>query len=426
MTNKNLSPRLLTPHYKGFPPAAEACPVDRIAERKWNILKGDLSFPIALLRDSAITHNLAWMMRFTEERGLKLAPHGKASMSPELYRRQLAAGAWGISFATVFQLLAGVEAGIERALIANQVICEADLDGLAAILKANPRLTVWFLIDSIAQIAIIEAWQAKRGLATRFNCLLEVGIAEKRTGCRNLAEALNVAERAHHSPALSLDGLECYEGSVAQCDTEHDRKEVNKLMDRVAKIASACDTKGYFDGEQILLTAGGSALFDLVAPGLKMALSKPVISILRSGCYITHDHGSYGRFLQKVEERIGVTESLKPAIEVWAMVQSTPEPGLSILTCGKRDISHDLALPIALYHYSQDTMQPRAIPDNWQLADLNDQHAYLRYPPQSKGPAVGDLIGLGISHPCTTFDKWTWMPVVDDNYTVCSAITTRF
>ena len=422
----SVSDTLLDHRYKGFPPAAQECRIGEIGARRWNVLAGDLSFPIALLRDSALAHNIAWMMEFARARGLSLAPHGKTTMSPELYRRQLAAGAWGISFATVHQLSAGVEAGLARALIPNQVLSDADLDGLAALLRDHPALRVWFLVDSVAQVRLIEAWRAKRQSEACFDCLLEIGIAGKRTGCRTQEEALRVAAAIHASPALRLGGIECYEGSVTQGESGHDRREVGALMRRVADAALACDREGFFADEEVLMTAGGSALFDLAADGLALRLSKPVRGILRSGCYVTHDHGSYMKLLHRVEERQNFTASLKPAIEVWAMVQSRPEPGLAILTCGKRDISHDLDLPVALFHCVRGERRPRPVPESWSLTALNDQHAYLRFPEDDPGPEVGDLIGLGISHPCTTFDKWRWLPVIDDDYTVIGAVSTRF
>ncbi|MDR1662318.1 MAG: hypothetical protein LBR95_07840, partial [Azoarcus sp.] len=87
---------------------------------------------------------------------------------------------------------------------------------------------------------------------------------------------------------------------------------------------------------------------------------------------------------------------------------------------------YDLSLPVALFHCARGEKAPRPVPGAWRLADLNDQHAYLKFPDDVAGPAVGDLIGLGISHPCTTFDKWRWLPVVDDRYEVIDAVTTCF
>lgn len=426
MTNGNSAQIVLNRNYKGFPPTAAPCALSEIAARRWNILKHDLPFPIALLRESALRHNLAWMQAFAHTHGVDIAPHGKTTMSPELYRLQLDAGAWGMSFATVYQLAVGAAAGVKRALIANQVVCDADLDGLAALQKEYGGLRVWFLVDSVAQVRLIEAWQEKRQSRAVFDCLLEIGIAGKRTGCRTAEEAVTVAATIFASPALRLGGIECYEGSVTTGDSALDRPAVDALMARVAEAAKACDQAGFFADDEVLVTAGGSALFDLVADHLRPALTKPVRGVLRSGCYVTHDHGSYMNLLHKVEERQHFSSSLRPAIEVWAMVQSRPEPGLAILTCGKRDISYDLDLPVALYHHAPGRGLPQPVASEWKLTALNDQHAYLRFPESDPGPAVGDLIGLGISHPCTTFDKWRWLPIVDDSYNVRDAVTTHF
>ena len=56
---------------------------------------------------------------------------------------------------------------------------------------------------------------------------------------------------------------------------------------------------------------------------------------------------------------------------------------------------------------------------------MNDQHTYLRVPAEAD-VRVGDLIGSGISHPCTTFDKWRALFTVDDSYRVTGAILTFF
>jgi len=198
----------------------------------------------------------------------------------------------------------------------------------------------------------------------------------------------------------------------------------------VRELALACDAAGQFAGEAIVLSAGGSAAFDIVARELPTRLSKPVQTILRSGCYVTHDSGFYARMLDNVKLRSGAQwqsrPGLQPALEVWAQVQSRPEPGLAILTMGKRDASFDIDLPRARWHFraGRDTL-PRPAPEGWQIAAMNDQHAYLHLPAEAD-LRVGDLIGTGISHPCTTFDKWRVLFTVDDGYRVTGAIRTFF
>jgi D-serine dehydratase len=168
-------------------------------------------------------------------------------------------------------------------------------------------------------------------------------------------------------------------------------------------------------------------VFDLVMPLLRTQdLSKPVRGVLRSGCYVTHDHGHYARLLAQVERREGLQSSLLPAMEVWSLVQSVPEPGLALLTCGRRDVGFDIEMPIPLRHVVHGSRVVADSPASWRVSALNDQHAYLRFDPAAATPRVGDMVALGISHPCTTFDKWRWMAVVEDDWSVSGAIQTCF
>ncbi|MBU3738448.1 MAG: amino acid deaminase [Rhodoferax sp.] len=415
--------------FKGFPTGHAPLDLGAVGAQGWQVLGGDLPLPLAVLKQSALAHNLAWMSNFCAQRGLDIAPHGKTTMSPELYARQIAAGAWGISFATVYQAAVGARHGVERIIIANQVLQMADLDGLAHLLRSYPRLQACFLVDSLAQVEAIDAWHHEKGPGVVFSVLLEQGLAGKRTGCRTREQALALARRVKASPALRLAGIECYEGSLASCRHEEDRAGVAALMARLQETASDCEREDLFECDEVLLTAGGSAIFDLVADHLGSPLNRPTRRVLRSGCYLTHDHLQYRRHLQCVGERLRMTETLRPALEVWSVVQSCPEPGLALLSMGKRDVSYDLEMPAPVWRAHAGQGRAEAVPGHWSIAALNDQHAYLKYDPGSplaQQPQVGQRVGCGISHPCTTFDKWRWMPVVDDDYRVVDAVSIHF
>jgi D-serine dehydratase len=241
-----------------------------------------------------------------------------------------------------------------------------------------------------------------------------------------------VARQVAASRFVALSGIECYEGLQITGDAQQDALTVGALMHRVQELALACDREGLFADPFIILTAGGSAAFDIVARELPMRLSKPVLTILRSGCYVTHDSGNYERLLAGVKARSGVEwqtrAGLQPALEVWSRVQSVPEPGLAILTMGKRDASYDIEMPIALKRFRPGPgATPQSVPTGWTITGMNDQHAYLRWSTDEfDPPQVGDLIGCGISHPCTTFDKWRVLFTVDDAYRVTGAIRTYF
>ena len=411
----------------GFPHHSGPLRRSAVGSQGWNVLNGDLPLPLAVIRRDALDGNLKWMQGFADGQGVGLAPHGKTTMSPQLFRRQLEAGAWGLTFATVGQLRAGVAAGATRCIIANQVFRAIDLQGIDDLKRAHSGLSVAFLVDSLEQLALIEAWNAKSKGAQPQDVLLEIGVDGGRTGCRNHEQALALAQRMRASTATRLVGIECYEGLGATGQTGPDTAYAQALMKRVRDIALACDEQQLFEADVVLLTAGGSAIFDLVADHLKLKLSRPVQGLLRSGCYVTHDHGTYQRHMSSVAQRMGCGHGLHAAMEVWAAVQSCPEPGLAILSVGKRDISYDLEMPIPAGYRPNGQGSIAAAPVDWKITGMNDQHAYLRgTDAEHKALRVGDLVVLGISHPCTTFDKWRWMPVVDAHYNVCDAIVTCF
>jgi D-serine dehydratase len=444
---------LLGPWLKGFPPDAQPLAPGDIAARRWNLLAGDLPLPLAALDRDALAHNIQWMQAYARSQGVDLAPHGKTTMSPQLFQRQLDAGAWGITFANVFQLRVGVAAGVRRALIANQLVQDVELAALRSLRAQHNDLRVVFLVDSAQQLSRIEAWsrahdparpsvggrprQADRspaggserseGGGRQFEVLLEIGVPGGRTGVRGHGDALALARALHASAAVRLVGLECYEGLGASGDSGRDTEYAAALMQRLSDVAQACDREALFESDEVIVSAGGSGIFDLVATRLRLNLQRPVRGLLRSGCYVTHDHGQYQRLVQRVIERCSCGEGLKPALQLWSCVQSVPEPGLAILTVGRRDVGFDMGLPQPVGLAPAGVRRVEPANPTWHVTALNDQHAYLRFDPGSPGPpAVGDRVVLGISHPCTTFDKWHWMPIVDAAFDVVDAVTIHF
>ena len=114
-----------------------------------------------------------------------------------------------------------------------------------------------------------------------------------------------------------------------------------------------------------------------------------------------------------------------PALQVWAQVQSLPEPGLMVAGFGKRDVSHDLDLPV-LEAWYRPGLHTRPVPlAGCRLLRLYDQHACIAVP-EDAALAIGDLVAVGVSHPCTTFDKWPLLALIDDDYRVLDGIRTFF
>jgi D-serine deaminase-like pyridoxal phosphate-dependent protein len=407
--------------YKGFPPVAGVTP-GNVADRGWNVLAGDLLLPAMVLRESALAHNVEVMARYCERHGASLAPHGKTTMSPELFQRQLAAGAWAMTAATASQVRVYRAFGVERIVLANELVEPAAVRFVAAELAADPDFDFYCLVDSVAAVEAMTSALAG-GAARPIQVLLELGLSGGRTGCRSLEAAREVAAAVSGSGALALAGVEGFEGIIHSDDMAADLARVDGFLEGLRELVVELAAAGHFDGREApLVTVGGSAYFDRVVAALSAPLDVPVRVVLRSGCYLTHDSGYYDH-LSPLGERSPDGERLEHALEVWGAVLSRPEPDRALVCMGKRDVAYDIEPPIPLQASSNGAR--RDVSGEMSVFDLNDQHAYVRL--EAADPlAVGDLLGCGISHPCTAFDKWRLIPVVDEDYTVVDAVHTFF
>lgn len=412
---------------KGIPSQIQPLRLDEVRDQKWNLLAGDLPLPAAVLRRDRLSANSDWMTRFLSANGLEIAPHGKTTMSPQLYALQHQAGAWAITVATTQQLAVLRHFGFPRAILANQPTGRAGIDACFAMLTRGEKFELIVLADSPAGIAALAEGAKRAGpLRQPLGVLVEMGVAGGRTGARSVADAVALARLIAATPGLELRGVECFEGILS------DTAAVDALLDDVLAVAELASAEGLLDpGRPVILSAGGSAFYDRVGERFEAAKlgGRPLLKLIRSGCYLTHDSHGY----QEQHERILRETHLKlppgrlqAALEVWAYVQSRPEPGKVILTVGKRDISHDLNLPQPLAWFRPGAMTtPAPIPENHVVQGLNDQHCHLLIPTDSP-LQLGDMVAFGIGHPCTTFDKWDVLMVVDEDYGVVDAIRTFF
>jgi D-serine deaminase-like pyridoxal phosphate-dependent protein len=407
--------------YKAFP---EGSPSD-LAEGRWNLFAGDLATPVLVLKESALTHNIEVMAEYCRARGVSLAPHGKTYMSPEITSRQLDAGAWGVTAATASQVRIFRALGVSRILMANQLLDPAGLAWVAAELAADPGFDFFCLVDSGAGIEIMTEELEASGLDRPLKVLVELGFEGGRSGCRTVEEAVTVARRVATSPVLELAGVEGYEGIMDAGSTEATMAGITAFMGRVRDLVVRIAQQGAFDHlDEVLVSAGGSAFFDAVVDvlGQPWNTSVPVRLVLRGGCYATHDNGIYKR-MSPFDGRGDGSRRLSAALELWSTVTSRPEPGLALTNFGKRDASYDLELPVPLSVWRRADRSVEAAP-GMEVVALNDQHAYVRL--RDGGLEVGDMLCCGISHPCTSFDKWRLIPIVDDGYTVTGAAQTFF
>ena len=388
---------------------------------------GSLGSPLALLKRSSLENNARWMRTFAARYGVQIAPHGKTSMAPKIFRMQMEFGAKWLSVANVTQARVARSAGCHYILISNQVVNIHDLAYLARE-TADDRFHAMCFVDSLEAVELLERAMAAVPRATKFPVLVEVGIPGGRAGVRHAEEALAIARRLKDSPYVSLAGVAGYEGVFTPKDPTAVGK-VDAYLDELVDIAAAIDAEKSFGGDVIFLSAGGSKFFDRVAAIFTAAkFSKPTDVMLRCGCYLFHDVGIYEEAMGMLYARDLVAASLGklvPAIEIWGQIQSIPEARRAIVDIGRRESSYDAGLPVPSLYARPGQAQPIRKLAGTSTARLNDQHCFLDLADESP-LRIGDLVGFDISHPCTVFDKWQGVYLVDDDYRILDFIQLEF
>jgi D-serine dehydratase len=388
----------------------------------WNLLHEDLSLPSAVLYQDRLQHNLDWMQRFISAYGVKLAPHGKTTMAPKLFEMQLKGGAWGITLATAQQTLVAYRHGVRRVLMANQLIGRENMAIISRLLQ-DVAFEYYCLVDSAAQVDLLGEFFSNH--AQDLNVLLELGVPGGRTGIRDDQQLkATLAALQRWSATLVLSGIEIYEGVL------EDEAPVRALLERAVTVTRRLAAEKRFQRAPILLSGAGSAWYDVVADVFTAASFADAVEIvLRPGCYLTHDVGMYREAQTKIMRRNPIANQMRtglvPALQVWAYVQSVPEPGKAIIAMGKRDAAFDAGLPTPALHYRPGDAAPKKAPVHWALTKMMDQHAFMQIR-EEDDVRVGDMIGFDISHPCLTFDKWRTLPILNAEYQVVDVIRTFF
>jgi D-serine dehydratase len=440
---------VLGPPLKGYPLARPPTALADVGERGWSAVDPSMSFPLAVLRRSALASNLETMRRFCRAADVDLAPHAKTTMAPGLIADQLDAGARALTAANPRQVLQLWDFGVRRVVLANEVADPADLGLLARRLADDGTRELILFVDSAEGVRLADRAMAAAGGSRRLPVLVDLGHPAGRTGVRDLEAALALAGAVRGATHLRLAGVGGFEGTIGTDRSVETLRRVDAYLAFALDVARAllAGTREEMrenvrddvrdgdvrDGDVrdddvrdggFVVSFGGSAYFDRVVEVLAPVRGPGVRIVLRSGCYVVHDHGLY--------ERSGPTGAdgwrlppFRPALEVWTRVISRPEPGLALLNAGKRDLSFDAGLPVVVDGRSAagGALPVGGSPGGLVVSALSDQHAFLPVP-DDHPLAVGDLVALGVSHPCTTFDRWPLIYLVDDDHRITGAVRT--
>ena len=385
----------------------------------------DTSLPAAIIKRSGLMHNIRWMQDFADHYQVALAPHGKTTMLPDVFKLQMAQGAWGITLATVDQVLAAYQNGVNRIIMANQLVGRAAVKKLVPLLR-DPEVKFCCLIDSEDAVMQLTKWLAEFNVS--LDVLIEVGVSGGRGGCRSAQQVETLAGIVKTYQNIHLIGVEFYEGVIAKASVE----SISAFIDGVVEVSKQLKHCGLFDCQKPIISGAGSAWYDVVAQCLsKHNATRWFQPIIRPGCYVTHDAGIYQALQDDIDQRCDYAANHQPSLvsclEVWAYILSIPEPGLAIVGLGKRDSAFDAGLPtpimwVPLSSPTEYSLNPIS---QLQTVKIMDQHCMLKF--ATDAPIrVGDAIGFSTSHPCLTFDKWRSVILVDDKYNLEGVLPSFF
>ena len=393
-------------------PADADTSVGEAGRQGWTV--EDLSPPAVTLRRSAIEHNLDVMGRWAADHGVELWPHGKTTMAPLMWERQLATGATGLTAATSAQVRGMRSVGVDRVLLANELVDARSIAWIARGLD-DPSWDFTCWVDSVDGVELLGHALAASSVSRPAPVLIEMGHENGRTGARSVRTAMDVAEAVRRSPVLALTGVAGYEGTIGHERTPAALDRVDRFLETMDDVVGRLVGGGLVDGE-VMVSAGGSLFFDRVAARFAGRPDPGVRVIIRAGCTVTHDHGLYERSSPLAD----TPDRFLPAIEAWGSVLSRPEPDVAVIGLGKRDVPSDIEPPIPLRIHRDD----RSL-DGMQVLRLMDQHAICRIPVELT-VAPGELVVFGISHPCTALDRRRVLFVLDDDDRVVDAVGTLF
>jgi D-serine deaminase-like pyridoxal phosphate-dependent protein len=321
-----------------------------------------LPTPALVLDVDALQRNLGVMMAALDGQTARLRPHTKVQKSPDIALIQVAAGAIGVTVASVWEAAAMAAAGVADILIANQIVA-ADKMNAAAAVAGHAGLTV--AVDDPGNIDALSAAASRAG--TEIGVLVELDVGMARCGARSAEELLRLAERVHAAPGLRLAGIQAYEG---QCMSVPDRGTRARIAtEAMAKAASGLALLRRAGLPAGTLSGGGTGTYDITG-------RNPEVTELQAGSYAFMD-AFHARLVPEFEVALTVIGT------VVARHGSTV-----ILDAGRKSIGIDYVLPPMLGH----DYVPRSYSEEHALFDVDERF----------GASVGDRVQLISGYAPTT------------------------
>jgi D-serine deaminase-like pyridoxal phosphate-dependent protein len=328
----------------------------------------DLSTPALLVDLDALEANIATMAERARPQGIALRPHGKTHKSPEIARRQIAAGAVGVCCATVREAEAMADAGLDGILVTTPVVTPAMI---ARLVHARDKVaSLAAVVDSEAGVARL-AEMARPGQP--IDVFVDVDVGLGRTGVPGAEEAVRLARLAADAPALHFRGVQAYYGHLQHIPTFEERRvRVEEQWRHLGNVLTALEAAG-LAAEIVSGSGTGTHHIDLAGGPF---------TELQVGSYIFMDK-MYGA----VEIEPGGIPFLT-SLTVAGRVTSVSRPERPIVDAGTKSLSTD----------SGPALIAAGAPEGAVYQFMGDEHGAIVMPDGVTGPRLGDLVHFVTPH----------------------------
>ncbi|MCB8881170.1 DSD1 family PLP-dependent enzyme [Acidisoma cellulosilytica] len=289
----------------------------------------EVETPTLLVDLPALDRNIALLASYVQNRapGVRLRPHAKTHKSPDVARRQIAAGAIGVCCQTVGEAEAMAAAGVADILLSNQIADAGKARRLAAI-AGQSRLSV--CVDDPSQVALLS--DAAMAAGVTIHVLVELDVGGARCGVLSADAAVALARLIVGSPGLVFDGLQAYHGRAQHLRKPSERQAAIAEATRLAAAAAgqirdagiACPT----------ITGAGTGTFAFEA-------ASALYTELQCGSYVFMD-ADYAR--NERDDGADVPH-FEQALTILTTVISTPLPDRAVCDAGLKAMSLDSGPP---------------------------------------------------------------------------------
>jgi D-serine deaminase-like pyridoxal phosphate-dependent protein len=341
----------------------------------------EVDTPALLVELPTMDANIAKLSSYlaTHAPGIRLRPHAKTHKSPDIARRQIAAGAIGVCCQTVREVEVMAEAGIADILLSNQIASGGKAQRLAAAAAAGSRVSA--CVDNTAQVKLLS--EAARARGVTLHVLVELDVGGGRCGVNTGEDALSLAAMVTESPGLSFDGLQAYHGRA---------QHMRRLAERKAAITSAC---GLAESAVRVITQAGLPCGSVTGAGtgtFVVEAASGIYTELQCGSYVFMD-ADYARNEREESSGIPVFEQ---SLTILTTVISTPAAGRAVCDAGLKAMSLDSGPPSLARHAGVDFAGP------------SDEHSKLNLHP-GMALGVGDRLHFIPSHCDPTVAMHDWI-----------------